>query len=119
MFDAIAREYGEGRLLLIGTTDLDAQRPVIWNIGALAASGKPEAAIAPMFQITGRCASRSVVPISSRRPFWYSRAIAASIFWSAYLAMISASGLVSAMASSNSAARCRARDRPFRGSCVV
>ena len=43
MFDAIAREYGEGRLLLIGTTDLDAQRPVIWNIGALAASGKPGA----------------------------------------------------------------------------
>ena len=33
----------KGRLLLIGTTDLDAQRPVIWNIGALAASGKPEA----------------------------------------------------------------------------
>jgi hypothetical protein len=43
MFAAIAREYAEGRLLLIGTTDLDAQRPVIWNIGALAASGKPEA----------------------------------------------------------------------------
>lgn len=43
MFAAIGREYNEGRLLLIGTTDLDAQRPVIWNIGALAASGKPEA----------------------------------------------------------------------------
>ena len=43
MFAAIAREYNEGRLLLIGTTDLDSQRPVIWNIGALAASGKPEA----------------------------------------------------------------------------
>jgi len=43
MFAAIAREYNEGRLLLIGTTDLDAQRPVVWNIGALAASGKPEA----------------------------------------------------------------------------
>jgi predicted acylesterase/phospholipase RssA len=43
MFAAIAREYQEGRLLLVGTTDLDSQRPVIWNIGALAASGKPEA----------------------------------------------------------------------------
>ena len=43
MFDAIAREYREGRLLLIGTTDLDSQRPVIWNIGALAASGHPQA----------------------------------------------------------------------------
>ena len=43
MFDAIAREYQKGRLLLIGTTDLDAQRPVVWNIGALAASGHPGA----------------------------------------------------------------------------
>ncbi|MDP2334082.1 MAG: patatin-like phospholipase family protein [Reyranella sp.] len=41
MFDAIAREYQKGRLLLIGTTHLDAQRPVIWNIGAIAASGHP------------------------------------------------------------------------------
>ena len=37
------REYRKGRLLLIGTTDLDAQRPVIWNIGAIAASGHPGA----------------------------------------------------------------------------
>jgi hypothetical protein len=37
---AIAREYQNGRLLLIGTTDLDAQRPVIWNVGAIAASGR-------------------------------------------------------------------------------
>ena len=43
MLDAIAREYQRGRLFLIGTTDLDAQRPVIWNIGAIAASGKPGA----------------------------------------------------------------------------
>ena len=43
LFDAIAREYQKGRLLLIGTTDLDAQRPVIWNIGALATSGHPQA----------------------------------------------------------------------------
>ncbi|MGE5201592.1 MAG: patatin-like phospholipase family protein [Acidobacteriota bacterium] len=37
---AIAREYAKGRLLLIGTTNLDQERPVIWNIGAIAASGK-------------------------------------------------------------------------------
>jgi patatin-like phospholipase/acyl hydrolase len=43
MLDAIAREYQKGRLLMIGTTDLDAQRPVIWNIGAIAASGHPGA----------------------------------------------------------------------------
>ena len=47
------------------------------------APGWPLAAMAPMFQITGRWASRSVVPISSSRPFWYSRAMASSIFWSA------------------------------------
>lgn len=38
---AIAREYGRGRLLLIGTTNLDLGRPVFWNIGAIAASGHP------------------------------------------------------------------------------
>src|SRR5439155_3381052 len=43
MLAAIAEEYRRGRLLLIGTTDIDVQRPVIWNIGALTASGRPEA----------------------------------------------------------------------------
>ena len=43
MLTAIAQEYEKGHLLLIGTTDLDAHRPVIWNIGAIAASGQPEA----------------------------------------------------------------------------
>ena len=42
MFDAIAEEYRKGRLLMIGTTDLDSQRPVIWNIGAIAASRHPK-----------------------------------------------------------------------------
>ena len=43
MLAAIAREYARGRLLLIGTTNLDLQRPVVWNIGAIAASGHPRA----------------------------------------------------------------------------
>jgi len=43
MLDAIAREYQKGRLLMIGTTDLDAQRPVIWNMGEIAASPHPYA----------------------------------------------------------------------------
>ena len=43
MLAAIAREYARGRLLLIGTTNLDLQRPVVWNIGAIAASGHPDA----------------------------------------------------------------------------
>jgi len=39
----IAREYRRGRRLLIGTTNLDSQRPVIWNIGAIAQLGTQEA----------------------------------------------------------------------------
>jgi predicted patatin/cPLA2 family phospholipase len=39
----IAREYRSGRRLLIGTTNLDSQRPVIWNIGAIAQIGTSEA----------------------------------------------------------------------------
>ncbi|HEX4573042.1 MAG TPA: patatin-like phospholipase family protein [Dongiaceae bacterium] len=42
MLDAIAAEYRKGRILLIGTTDLDARRPVIWNITKIAASGQPQ-----------------------------------------------------------------------------
>ena len=38
----IAAEYKKGRFLLIATTNIDAQRPVIWNIGAIAASGHPD-----------------------------------------------------------------------------
>ncbi|MBR0652815.1 patatin family protein [Roseomonas terrae] len=43
MMAAIAAEYARGRLLLIGTTNLDLGRPVLWNIGAIAASGHPDA----------------------------------------------------------------------------
>ena len=43
MLAAIAREYEKGRLLFIGSTNLDARRGVIWNIGAIAASGQPGA----------------------------------------------------------------------------
>ena len=39
----LAKAYDEGRLLLIGTTNLDAQVPVVWNIGAIAKSGHPGA----------------------------------------------------------------------------
>lgn len=44
MLDRIAFEYQEkGRLLLIGTTDIDARQAVVWNIGAIATSGHPKA----------------------------------------------------------------------------
>ncbi len=41
MLAAIAEAHGQGRLLMIGTADIDAQAPVVWNIGAIAASGHP------------------------------------------------------------------------------
>jgi hypothetical protein len=41
MLAAIAKGYEEGRLLLIGTTNLDARERVIWDIGAIAASNHP------------------------------------------------------------------------------
>lgn len=39
--DKVAREHAKGRRLLIGTTNLDAERPVIWNMGAIASSNAP------------------------------------------------------------------------------
>src|SRR5262245_59243796 len=43
MLADIAAEYGKGRLLLVATASLDQQRPVLWNIGAIAASGHKDA----------------------------------------------------------------------------
>jgi predicted acylesterase/phospholipase RssA len=43
MLDAIAAEHAKGRLLLVGTVNLDARRPVIWNITEIAASRSPKA----------------------------------------------------------------------------
>jgi hypothetical protein len=41
--EAIAAEFKKGRRLWVGTTNLDAKRPVIWNIGLIAASNHPDA----------------------------------------------------------------------------
>jgi hypothetical protein len=41
----IAEEYRKGRLLLVASTNLDVGRPVIWNIGAIANSGDPNARV--------------------------------------------------------------------------
>lgn len=40
----IAREHRKGRRLYVITTNLDAQRPVLWDMGAIAASDRPGAA---------------------------------------------------------------------------
>lgn len=39
----VAAEHAKGRLLFITTTHLDADRPVIWDMGRIAESGKPGA----------------------------------------------------------------------------
>jgi len=43
LLDAIAREYEKGRLLLVGTVDLDARQGVLWNLTRIAASPDPKA----------------------------------------------------------------------------
>ncbi|WP_439401200.1 patatin-like phospholipase family protein [Bradyrhizobium sp. DASA03068] len=44
----IAMERRKGRVLLIGTTNLDAQRPVLWDVGRIAMSNHPQ--VLPLFR---------------------------------------------------------------------
>ena len=41
--DRIAAQYKRGRVLLVLTTNLDAQRPVVWNMGEIALNRSPRA----------------------------------------------------------------------------
>ncbi len=43
VMDRLAAAEAEGRTLLIGTTNLDASRPVVWNVTGIAATGHPAA----------------------------------------------------------------------------
>jgi predicted acylesterase/phospholipase RssA len=43
LLQAIAAEYTKGRLLLVGTTNIDSLEPVIWNMTAIAANQDPRA----------------------------------------------------------------------------
>lgn len=43
VIDAVGEAHRNGQRLYIGTTNFDAQRPVIWNMGAVANSVHPEA----------------------------------------------------------------------------
>jgi hypothetical protein len=43
LLDQIAAEYEKGRVLLVGTTDLDTLEPVVWNMTAIASSKDPHA----------------------------------------------------------------------------
>ena len=41
-FEKVAAEHAKGRRLYIGTTNLDTQRFVPWDMGAIASEGTPE-----------------------------------------------------------------------------
>jgi hypothetical protein len=43
LLQKIAAEHRRGRRLAVVTTNIDAQRPVVWDLGAIAASGHPNA----------------------------------------------------------------------------
>ncbi len=43
LLTAVAAEHAKGRRLLVVTTNLDAKRAMIWNMGVIAASGAPTA----------------------------------------------------------------------------
>jgi predicted patatin/cPLA2 family phospholipase len=43
MMESIAREHARGRRLWIGTANLDARRPVIWDMGTIASSSRSDA----------------------------------------------------------------------------
>ena len=41
LLEKVGDEHAKGRILLVGTTNLDACQPVVWNMGKIAASGAP------------------------------------------------------------------------------
>ena len=43
ILQAVARAHRQGRRLYVGTTNMDADRLVVWNMGAIANSGQPQA----------------------------------------------------------------------------
>jgi predicted acylesterase/phospholipase RssA len=43
MVRAVAAEHAKGRRLLVGTTNLDTEQLIVWDMGAIAAQGGPQA----------------------------------------------------------------------------
>ncbi|WP_082494711.1 patatin-like phospholipase family protein [Methylobacterium sp. Leaf108] len=43
LLKAVAAEHARGRRLLVATTAVDAERPVLWDMGAIATAGGPKA----------------------------------------------------------------------------
>jgi hypothetical protein len=43
VIEAVARAHATGRRLYVGTTNIDTRRLVVWDMGAIASSGRPDA----------------------------------------------------------------------------
>ncbi|MDR7035657.1 putative acylesterase/phospholipase RssA [Methylobacterium sp. BE186] len=43
LLKAVASEHAKGRRLLVATTEVDTERPVLWDMGAIASAGGPKA----------------------------------------------------------------------------
>ncbi|GAB6843291.1 putative acylesterase/phospholipase RssA [Methylorubrum rhodinum] len=59
---AVAEEHAKGRRLLVVTTNLDSQRAVIWNMGAIAGSGAPNAVLLFTDVLTASASIPAVFP---------------------------------------------------------
>jgi predicted patatin/cPLA2 family phospholipase len=62
VIDDIAREHRRGRRLFVSTANLDAQRAVVWNMGAIAASTSPDRYRLFRRVILASCAIPAVFP---------------------------------------------------------
>lgn len=62
IIDAVASEHRRGRRLFVGTANLDAQRGVVWNMGAIAASASPDRYRLFRRVILASCAIPAVFP---------------------------------------------------------
>jgi hypothetical protein len=60
MLRDVAQEYRTGRVLMIGTTNLDAQRQVIWNMGEIATAAERDPNAVELFRDVLRIAARGV-----------------------------------------------------------
>ncbi len=60
--ERVAAEHRKGRRLFVATTNLDSQRAVVWDLGAIAASGSPNAV--PLFRqvVTASASIPSLFP---------------------------------------------------------
>lgn len=62
LLSQIAREHRRGRRLYIGTTNLDTQRPVVWDIGAIATGDDPHKVELVQDVILASCSVPGLLP---------------------------------------------------------